>query len=89
MLDNAFYVLDVDHENKVVTLSFAQECFVANNLNELKVLAYITGQLSQSLNTLLQSGLQNDNLDADCEAIDSIEITSQNELHGDRHKHEK
>ena len=58
--DKAFYVLDVDHENKVVTLSFAQECFVANNLNELKVWADITGQLNQDLNTLLQSGLQDD-----------------------------
>ena len=60
MLDNAFYVLDVNHENKVVTLSFAQECFVANNLNELKVLADITGQLNKDMNTLLQSGLQDD-----------------------------
>ena len=59
-MDKAFYVLDVDHENKVVTLSFAQECFVANNLNELKVWADITGQLNQDLNTLLQSGLQDD-----------------------------
>lgn len=89
MLDNAFYVLDVDHENKVVTLSFAQECFIANNLNELKVLADITGQLSQDLNTLLQSGLQDDNRDADCEAIDLTEIAFLNALHDDKHKHEK
>ena len=89
MLDNAFYVLDVDHENKVVTLSFAQECFVANNLNELKVLADITGQLSQDLNTLLQSGLQDDNRDADCEAIDLTEIAFLNALDDDKHKHEK
>lgn len=89
MLDNAFYVLDVDHENKVVTLSFAQECFIANNLNELKVLADITGQLSQDLNTLLQSGLQDDNRDADCEAIDLTEIAFLNALDDDKHKHEK
>ncbi|MBR0250880.1 MAG: hypothetical protein IJQ77_07335 [Synergistaceae bacterium] len=89
MLDNAFYVLDVDHENKVVTLSFAQECFIANNLNELKVLADATGQLSQDLNTLLQSGLQDDNRDADCEAIDLTEIAFLNALDDDKHKHEK
>lgn len=88
-MDNALYALDVDRKNKVVTLSFAQECFIANNLNELKVLADATGQLSQDLNTLLQSGLQDDNRDADCEAIDLTEIAFLNALYDDKHKHEK
>lgn len=73
MMDKAFYVLDVDHENKVVTLGFLQERFVAHNLSELKVLADITGLLNQSLNKLLSCGLQDDNCEADCKAIDLTE----------------
>ncbi len=57
-------------------------------------MADATGQLSQDLNTLLQSGLQDDNRDADCEVIDLTvidvtEIAFLNALHDDKHKHEK
>lgn len=86
---DAFYYLDVDHENEVVTLSFSQERFIAHNLDELKILADITGQLSQCLNKLLQSGLQDDNQDAVYEAIDLTEMTSQIQISVAKHKHEK
>lgn len=74
---DTLYCLDVDHENEVVTLSFSQERFIAHNLHELRVMAEVTGQLSQSLNKLLQFGLQDDTHEADYEAIDLTEITSQ------------
>lgn len=77
MKDSAFYVLDIDHENKVVTLGVLQEHFIAHNIDELRILADVTGQLNLYLNKLLQSGLQDDSLDADSQAIDLTDMTSQ------------
>ena len=89
MKNSAFYVLDIDQKNEVVTLGFLQERFIANNPDELSVLADVIGQLSQSLNELLQHGLQDDNPDADYEAIDLAEIASQLAIPCDKHKCEQ
>lgn len=77
MGSEAFYYLDIDHENDVVTLGFLQERLIVHNLDELRILVDVTGQLNLCLNKLLQSGLQDDSLDADSQAIDLTEITSQ------------
>ena len=89
MRDSAFYVIDIDHKNKVVTLGFLQERFVAHNLDELKILADVTGQLNQDLTELLSCDLSYDSREADCKAIDLTEITSQHTILCDKHKPEQ